>query len=148
MTDPTPAPAAPVPAAPLTAEEDGLYAKLSHILGILGPLPSLIIFLVFKDRGARTRTESKEALNFQITALIAFIVLAIVFGIVAGVITAASFASNSYGAATAGLGVASLISSLPGLLYWLAIVIFSIVGFVKVNNGGSYRYPFAIRLIK
>ena len=31
---------------------------------------------------------------------------------------------------------------------WVATVIFSILGGVKVNGGGSYRYPFAIRLIK
>ena len=148
MTDPTPAPAAPVPAAPLTAEEDALYAKLSHLLGLLGPLPSLISFLVFKDRGARTRVESKEALNFQITALAGLIVLSIVFGIISGIVTAASIASNSYAGVSAGLGLAGLLTTLPGLLYWLAIVIFSIVGFTKVNAGGSYRYPFAIRLIK
>lgn len=147
MTDPTPAPA-PVPAAPLTEAEDKQWAGLSHLLGILGWLPSLIIFLVFKDRGAKTRVESKEALNFQITAIAGFIVLSIVFSIIAGIITAASFAGGSYSAATAGLGVASLLTALPWLLYVAAIVIFSIVGFTKVNAGGSYRYPFAIRLIK
>jgi len=149
MTDPTPAPApAPVPAAPLTEAEDKQWAGLSHLLGILGILPSLIIFLVFKDRGAKTRVESKEALNFQITNLAALIVLSIVFGIIAGVITAASFASSSYSAYGAGIGIASLLSAVPWLIYWAANIIFSIIGFTKVNAGGSYRYPFAIRLIK
>ena len=31
---------------------------------------------------------------------------------------------------------------------WVAAIILSIIGFTKVNAGGSYRYPFAIRLIK
>jgi len=149
MTDPTPAPApAPVPAAPLTEAEDKQWAGLSHLLGILGWLPSLIIFLVFKDRGARTRVESKEALNFQLTALAGFIALSIVFGIISGIVTAISISSASYSAYGAGIGIASLLSAVPWLLYVAAIVIFSIVGFTKVNAGGSYRYPFAIRLIK
>lgn len=141
--------ATPAPAAPLTEAEDKQWAGLSHLLGILGLLPSLIIFLVFKDRGAKTKVESKEALNFQITALAGFIVLSIVFGIISGIVFAASLASaSSLGSYGAGLGISSLLTALPWLLYVAAIVIFSIVGFVKVNNGGSYRYPFAIRLIK
>ena len=138
---------APQPAAPLTEAEDKQWAGLSHILGILGLLPSLIIFLVFKDRGARTRVESKEALNFQITALAAYIALAIVFGIISSIVTAVAFGSGSYGAASALLGLTTLLSLVPGLV-WIAVVIFSIIGFTKVNAGGSYRYPFAIRLIK
>jgi uncharacterized Tic20 family protein len=145
MTEATPAPA---PAGPLSEAEDKQWAGLSHLLGILGWLPSLIIFLVFKDRGAKTKVEAKEALNFQITALAGFIVLSIVFGIISGVVTAATFASGSYGSIGAGFGIASLLSALPWLLYVATIVIFSIVGFTKVNAGGSYRYPFAIRLIK
>jgi len=146
MTDPTPAPA-PVPAGPLTEAEDKQYAGLAHLLGILGILPSLIIFLIFKDRGAKTKVESKEALNWQITALAAYIALAIVFGIIGGVITAASLTSSSYSAYGAGLGVASLLSLVPGIV-WIINIILSIVGFTKVNAGGSYRYPFAIRLVK
>jgi uncharacterized protein len=117
MTDATPA-----PAAPLNEADDKLYAGLSHILGIFGFLPSLIIFLVFKDRGARTAVESKEALNFQITMLgaeIISIILMVVF---------------------------------IGFLLWPAVgvvrIIFSIIGFTKVQAGESYRYPFALRLIK
>ena len=140
MTDATPAPA---PAAPLTEAEDKQWAGLSHLLGILGILPSLIIFLVFKDRGAKTRVESKEALNFQITVLGASIALSIIGTIISTAITAAAFASNSYGL----LSVAGLFGGLP-VLVWIAAVIFSIVGFTKVNAGGSYRYPFAIRLVK
>jgi uncharacterized protein len=117
MTDATPA-----PAAPLNETDDKLYAGLSHILGILGILPSLIIFLVFKDRGAKTAVESKEALNFQITMLGAEIIsifLMVIF---------------------------------IGFLLWPAVgivrIILSIIGYTKVQAGESYRYPFALRLIK
>src|SRR3954466_3790525 len=72
MTDPTTPPqgpaagqpqqpyAAPTPGAPLTAAEDRQWAMWSHIGGVAvlfwaGWLPPLILWLVFKDRGALTR---------------------------------------------------------------------------------------------
>ncbi len=136
MTDATPQPAAPQPAAPLTPAEDKQWASFAHFGGLLGILPSLIIFLVFKDRGALTKQESKEALNWQITFTIGFIVLQILIAI----LTAILFAAGAY-------GVVGLIGWLPFLL-WVANAIFSILGGVKVNGGGAYRYPFAIRLVK
>jgi len=118
----TPAPAAPQPAAPLTEAEDKQWASFAHLGGILGFLPALIIWLILKDRGAKTNVEAKEALNFQITLVIGYIVGAILTFIVVGTII--TFA------------------------VWVIGIIFSIMGFMKVNAGGSYRYPFAIRLIK
>ncbi len=144
MTDPTPAPAAqPAPAAPLSDADDKLWASLAHLGGILYILPSLIIYLVLKDRGPKVRVESKEALNWQITFLGGWIILEILVLIVGGIITAASIASLS----GAGLGVAGILWILP-FAWWVLNVIFSIVGFVKVNGGGSYRYPFAFRFVK
>src|SRR5688500_1224341 len=75
MTEtPPPAAAAPQPAAPLTEAEDRQWASFAHLGGILGFLPSLIIWLVFKDRGTFTNVEAKEALNFQITLIAAEII--------------------------------------------------------------------------
>ena len=119
MTDPTPAPAA---AAPLTEAEDKQWASFAHLGGIIGFLPSLIIWLVLKDRGAKTNVEAKEALNFQITLAIAYVIgLILTIVIIGGVIC---------------------------LAVWVVSIIFSIIAFTKVNAGGSYRYPFALRLIK
>jgi hypothetical protein len=39
----------------LSEAEDRSYAGLAQILGILGFLPSLIIWLVFKDRGPKNQ---------------------------------------------------------------------------------------------
>ena len=136
MTDATPQPVAPQPAAPLTPAEDKQWASFAHFGGILGILPSLIIFLVFKDRGTLTRQESKEALNWQITFTLGVIVLQILGAILTGI----AFASGAYG-----------LASIAGWLVFLAYIanlIFSIMGGVKVNGGGTYRYPFAIRLVK
>ena len=52
------------------------WGSFAHLGGVLGFLPSLIIWLVFKDRGSFTDTEAKEALNFQITLVFGYMHLA------------------------------------------------------------------------
>lgn len=121
--------AAPQP--PLTQTEDIQWASFAHLGGILGFLPSLIIWLVFKDRGPFTNTEAKEALNFQITMFGAYIVLLILTTIL-------SFATFGV------LGFLGFLVWIP----WLLSLIFSIIAFLQVKEGRAYRYPFAIRLIK
>src|ERR1700712_2240200 len=74
-------PYAAAPAAPLDATQDKQWASFAHLGGILWILPSLIIYLVFKDRGQLTRQESKEALNWQITWLIVWFV-SVLIGVV------------------------------------------------------------------
>ena len=147
MSNATPPPPAPqpaaqqvAPAAPLTPAEDKQWASFAHFGGVLGFLPSLIIFLVFKDRGALTRQEAKEALNWQITWIAANIVLSIMLNILTVIISVAL----PYTAAAAITALLGLVGFLP----YLANLVFSILGGVKVNSGGAYRYPFAIRLIK
>src|ERR1700712_275345 len=84
MTDPTPAPAAaPQPAQPLSESDDKLWASLAHFGGVLFILPSLLIYLILKDRGPKVRIEAKEALNWQITFSIAFIIWEIIGGFLA-----------------------------------------------------------------
>ena len=118
----TPPPPAAVPAAPLSEAEDRQWASFAHLGGILSFLPSLIIWLIFKDRGAFTNTEAKEALNFQITLLIGYVIAGILSFVIIGII-------------------------LYPILGILSIV-FSILGFLKAKDGIGYRYPFALRLIK
>ncbi|WP_172979996.1 DUF4870 domain-containing protein [Agromyces agglutinans] len=125
-------PQGPAPAAPLTQEQDVQWASFAHLGGIIGFLPSLIIWLVFKDRGSFTNVEAKEALNFQITATIAYIAILIVNAIL--------------GAVT--FGIWGLIGWILPLALWVLMVVFSILGFLKAKEGQHYRYPFAIRLIK
>jgi len=134
MSD-TPPPAAapaPQPAAPLSEAEDRQWASFAHLGGILSFLPSLIIWLVFKDRGAFTNVEAKEALNFQITIAIAYVALAIL----SGILTVVTF------------GIFGIIAPLLFLALWVLSLIFCIQGFIKAKDGHHYRYPFAIRLIK
>jgi uncharacterized protein len=129
MTTPAPQPAAPQPAPPLTEAEDKQWASFAHFGGVLGILPSLIIWLIFKDRGPKTNVEGKEALNFQITVTVLQIILYILGTILAIVFIGFLFYFLAF-------------------LVWVAMVVFSILGGVKVNGGGSYRYPVSVRLIK
>lgn len=132
MTESTPPPAAPQPAQALSETEDRQWASFAHLGGILGFLPALIIWLVFKDRGSFTNQEAKEALNFQITVAIAQVVIFILNAIL--------------GAVT--LGLWALIGWIFPLAVWVFAVIFSIMGFTKAKDGTAYRYAVSIRLIK
>ena len=118
-----PAPPAPTAtAAPLSPEQDIQWGSFAHLGGVIGVLPSLIIWLVFKDRGSFTNTEAKEALNFQITLIFAYIISSILVIVFIGAI---------------------LIWAV-----WIVGVVFSIIAFLRAKDGNHYRYPFAVRLIK
>lgn len=121
----------PVAAAPLTEAEDKQWASLAHLGGILGFLPSLIIWLVFKDRGRFTAVEAKEALNFQITVALAWVAVWIV-GTFLAIVT---------------FGIGFLFNFL-WFVVWVGAIIFSIMGFNQARTGAYYRYPITLRLIK
>ncbi len=103
----------------------------ANIGGIIGFLPSLIIWLIFKDRGPVTNVEAKEALNWQITFTIAYVaiwILTIILGAIVWVL-------------------AAVLWLLP-LALWVLNIVWSIMGGLRVNSGGSWRYPINFRLIK
>lgn len=122
------------PAAPLSPESDQQAAMWAHIGGIVGFLPSLIIWLILKDRGPRTNVEGKEALNWQISITIVWVAIWIISAIVGFI-------------PFIGLVLVPLLG-LIGFALWVLNVVWSIMGGVKVNNGGSYRYPINFRIIK
>ena len=96
---------------------------LAHLLGIVsGFVGALIIWLIKKDQSAYVDEQGKEALNFQITMLIAFVGAWILMFILIGMLL------------------------MPLLL--IANLVFCILAAVAASNGKSYRYPVAIRLLK
>jgi len=104
-------------------KDSNMMAMLCHLLGIftwfIGPL---IIWLIKKDQDKFVDDHGKEALNFQITIGIAYVISGItVFICIGPIIWAAA---------------------------WICNLIFCIMGAVKANKGEAYRYPIAIRLIK
>ena len=106
----------------LSDADQRLWATLAHISGIFSFLGPLIIWLVLKDRGAFVDDQSKEALNFQITLAI--------LGVAITIITVVT------------LGIGAFL-----YLYYVAAVIFMILGAVAANRGERYRYPLTIRLV-
>ncbi|WP_108251164.1 DUF4870 domain-containing protein [Planctomonas deserti] len=129
MTDPNPPQYSMQPAPPLSPAEDRQWASLAHFGGILGWLPPLILWLIFKDRGRLTNQEGKESLNFQITVSLAVIALYVVGAVLMIILIGGLFFALAWAVQIAG-------------------VVFAIIAGVKVNAGGSYRYPVAFRFIK
>lgn len=129
MTEQAPSPAA---AAPLSQTEDNQWASFAHLGGILWILPPLIIWMIFKDRGAHTNAEGKESLNFQITVTIGYIAIFIINAILSAVT----------------FGFWLLISWIFPLALWVITIIFCVQGFNKAKAGLGYRYPMNIRFIK
>lgn len=121
VTAPPPPPSSvgPVP------NDQRTMALVAHLLGIFtGFIGALIIWLINKDDTSKPFVvdQSKEALNFQITIAIAYIVSSIL--------------------------VVVLIGTLMLAAVWVANLVLCILAAVKANNGEAYRYPFTLRLIK
>lgn len=116
---------------PLSPAEDNQWAFLAHCGGILGCIPSAVIYRLFATRGPFTAQESREALNFTLPPT----VLAIVLYIVA-LLTSLVFP-----------GVASVFQLLA-LIVWVFLTVFSVLAALAVNRGNPYRYRWNLRLLK
>ncbi|WP_188196472.1 DUF4870 domain-containing protein [Nonomuraea sp. SYSU D8015] len=107
---------------PRPGTDDTTMAMLSHLLGLLvswiGPL---IIYLMKKDESPYVRDQAAEALNFQITMFIGYIV--------------------------SGILMIVFIGALLFPVIWILSLIFHIQAALAANQGQNYRYPFAIRLV-
>ncbi|MFN9715071.1 MAG: DUF4870 domain-containing protein [Planctomycetota bacterium] len=105
------------------SNEERTWALASHLSGIvLGLLGPLIVWLIQKEKMPFVDDQGKEALNFQITVLIGYVV---------------SFA-------TACLYIGFVL--MPVVI--IGNIIFCILGAVAANRGEAYRYPVTLRLIK
>ena len=107
------------------SQDDRTMAMIGHLSGIVaGFIGPLVVWLINKDKADKAwlNDQAKEALNFQITLLIAYVVCMIL--------------------------IVVLIGGLLAPLVWIAGVILAIMAGMKANEGVAYRYPFALRLIK
>jgi uncharacterized protein len=118
----------PPPSGTPTAEERqwAMFAHLSALVGFIIPFGSviapLVIWQIKKAEMPFVDDQGKEALNFQITVLIAVVICIVLMFVLIGL----------------------LLMPLVGL----AALIFTIIGGIKANNGEAYRYPLTLRLIK
>ncbi len=105
------------------------WAALCHIVALSGligngvgfVLGPLVVWLIKKDEYPFVEEQGKEAINFQITMIIAAIVSGILTFVVIGFFL------------LVGVGI--------------VMIAFPIVAAVKASNGEAYRYPFTIRFI-
>lgn len=110
------------PSSSSPSTEECTWALASHLSGIVfGVIGPLVIWLIQKDKMPFVDDQGKEALNFQLTVLIASVVsiaLACVF-----------------------------IGFVLMFVVVIANIILSIMAAISANRGESYRYPFTLRLI-
>ena len=107
------------------SKDDTNLAMIAHLLGFFFWIfPGLVVWLMNKDKPSKAfvSEQAKEALNFQITLTLAYIV-------------------------SAGLSLV-LIGFVLLFAIWAADIIFCILAAIRVSNGINYRYPFTLRLLK
>ena len=125
MSQQVPPPPGP---APLTPDQERLWAMLAHLLSFvaaylfLGFVAPLIVLLVFGPRSAFVRANAVESLNFNLSWLL--------YGVI-GVILAFVL-------------IGFLILIVLGIAYLVLVILAS----VKANNGEVYRYPAIIRFVR
>ncbi|NMM24946.1 MAG: DUF4870 domain-containing protein [Phycicoccus sp.] len=120
----TPSTYQPVPMSPADQRTWAIATHLSAFLAafvalsFLGPL---IMYAVFKERGAFIRHHSAEALNFQLTMWIGLIISFPLMFVLIGFVTAGAIA--------------------------MTMLVCHILAAVAASEGRDYRYPFTIRFV-
>lgn len=103
-----------------------LLCHLASFAGFVVPLGNvigpLVVWLMKRDISSFVDDHGKEALNFQITMIILFIISAILVLVFVGIL----------------------------MLIALSVLdlIFTIMAAVRASNGEDYRYPISFRFIK
>lgn len=108
---------------PAMTLDDNTLSVIAHIGGLLTSFVApLVIWLMQKEKGGNAKANALEALNFQITIMIAWavaMVLSFVF-----------------------------IGALAFPLITIADVVFAIMGAMAASKGEVYKYPYTLRLVK
>lgn len=101
---------------------DKNIAVLTHLGGIFfGFIPALVVWLLKKDDNPYLGEQAREALNFQITVLIGYVIAWMLAWLLIGFLL------------------------LPAI--YVANLVLCILAAVAVSKGEDYRYPFGLRLI-
>ncbi|ANC29823.1 DUF4870 domain-containing protein [Isoptericola dokdonensis] len=109
--------------ATVSPSEERTWAIFAHLGGVfLSFLVPLIIWLVYRERSRYLDDQGKEALNFQITLAIGYVVSFVLMFVVIGFFT--FFA------------------------VWVCSIVFAILAAVACSRQEWYRYPLTIRFIR
>ena len=107
------------PVSPSDARMWALFANLGGIFFMF--VPSLVIYLIYKDRDPFIRRHATQALNFQIILTIVYVVSLPLMLIGIGLLT--SFAAG------------------------IACLVFSILAAIAANRGEAYDYPLIPQMV-
>jgi hypothetical protein len=104
------------------SNDDKNIATVTHLGGmIFSFFPALIVWILKKDNSEYIASQAKEALNFQITMVLAYMVAGVLMWVLIGFIL------------------------FP--IIWLLNIVLCIIAAISTSKGDTYRYPFALRLI-
>ena len=104
------------------SNDDKNIATITHIGGtVFSFVPALIVWILKKDENQYVEDQAKEALNFQITMVLAYMLAGVLSWILIGLIF------------------------FP--IIWVLNIVFCIIAAISTSKGETYRYPFALRLI-
>nr|WP_029529634.1 DUF4870 domain-containing protein [Pseudomonas sp. S9] len=117
---------APIPTPTQEARQWAMFCHFAAFLGFIFPFGNLVgplvVWQIKKDLDPFVDEQGKEALNFQISITIAFMISVLLMLVVIGFV-------------------------LTTLVTVVAVVLAIIAG-IKANEGQSYRYPFCWRIVK
>jgi uncharacterized protein len=104
------------------SSDDKNIATVTHLGGtVFSFIPGLTVWILKKDDSAYVADQAKEALNFQITVLMAAFVAQLLMWVLIG------------------------FALFPLII--LANIVFCIIAAISTSKGEAYRYPFCLRLI-
>ena len=102
---------------------DRAWAVAAHVGGLfLSFLPALVILLIRGRSSGAVRQHGFEALNFQITVILGYVVTILLIVLVIGLVM--TFA------------------------LWIATVVLTVNAAMAAGRGDAYRYPFALRFFR
>lgn len=140
-SQPTPPHVEATPNASGISAEERQWAMFAHLAALVGGVVTagwaaslgcvigpLVVWLMKKETMPFVDDQGKEALNFNITVGIVFLVLFILTFV------------------TFGIGI--LLTGPLMLIVGLAWLVVTIIAAIKSHEGVAYRYPFALRLVK
>lgn len=106
----------------MVKDDDKTLAMLAHLLSLFIGLFSPLIFYLIKKDSSFVRENARNALNFQISLIIYFVITFAMMLILIGFIL------------------------LP--ILWVFSIIVTIIGSIRAYEGEIYEYPLTIKFIK
>jgi len=103
------------------SSDERTMGMLSHLLGLFSFLGPLVIFLTKGKESSFVRDQAAEALNFQLTLLLAYVVSMFL--------------------------MLALIGFLLVPAVFIVHIVYGIIATMRANEGIAYRYPICIRLV-